>query len=74
MGLTQQYLRHVPSGQFGVICSQRSNIAFLNIRNTIARYVGVGACENVNIWDTRIQEKVSQIEFFNGANVNVVSQ
>ena len=60
MGLTKQYLRYNPTAQFGVIASQRSNIVALQMRNTKARYVAVGAVENVIIWDVRIGQKVSK--------------
>nr|CAB3226290.1 WD repeat-containing protein 3 [Phallusia mammillata] len=58
MVLTKQFLRYEASAQFGIVASQRANVTFLKIRNTDSRYVAVGACENVNVWDTRTQEKV----------------
>lgn len=59
MGLTKQYLRYVPSAVFGVVGSQKANIAYVTLRGgEKGRYVAVAACEQVFIWDTRKGEKV----------------
>uniref|UniRef100_A0A667YTL0 WD repeat domain 3 n=1 Tax=Myripristis murdjan TaxID=586833 RepID=A0A667YTL0_9TELE len=59
MGLTKQYLRYVASAVFGVIGSQKANIAFVTLRGgEKGRYVAVAACEHVFIWDVRKAEKV----------------
>ncbi|CAL9690674.1 unnamed protein product [Knipowitschia caucasica] len=59
MGLTKQYLRYVPSAVFGVIGSQKANIAFVTLRGgEKGRFVAVAACEQVFIWDVRKGEKV----------------
>ncbi|XP_058479073.1 WD repeat-containing protein 3 isoform X1 [Solea solea] len=58
MGLTKQYLRYVSSAVFGVIGSQKANIAYVNLRGERGRYVAVAACEHVFIWDVRKGEKV----------------
>ncbi|XP_063302055.1 WD repeat-containing protein 3 [Pelobates fuscus] len=58
MGLTKQYLRYAPSAVFGVIASQKANVVFVTLRGEKGRYVAVGACEHVFIWDTRKSEKV----------------
>ncbi|KAK7913686.1 hypothetical protein WMY93_013897 [Mugilogobius chulae] len=59
MGLTKQYLRYVPSAVFGVIGSQKANIAYVTLRGgEKGRYVAVAACEQVFIWDVRKGEKV----------------
>ncbi|XP_068122402.1 WD repeat-containing protein 3 isoform X2 [Hyperolius riggenbachi] len=58
MGLTKQYLRYAASAVFGVIASQKSNVCFVTLRGEKGRYVAVGACEHVFIWDTRKGEKV----------------
>lgn len=59
MGLTKQYLRYVPSAVFGVIGSQKGNIAYVTLRGgEKGRYVAVAACEQVFIWDVRKGEKV----------------
>lgn len=59
MGLTKQYLRYVPSAVFGVIGSQKANIAYVTLRGgERGRYVAVAACEHVFIWDIRKGEKV----------------
>ncbi|XP_073702084.1 WD repeat-containing protein 3 [Garra rufa] len=63
MGLTKQYLRYVASAVFGVIGSQKANIAFVTLRGgEKGRYVAVGACEHVFIWDIRKAEKVLILE------------
>lgn len=59
MGLTKQYLRYVASAVFGVIGSQKANIAYVTLRGgERGRYVAVAACEQVFIWDIRKGEKV----------------
>uniref|UniRef100_A0A8B9H432 WD repeat domain 3 n=1 Tax=Astyanax mexicanus TaxID=7994 RepID=A0A8B9H432_ASTMX len=59
MGLTKQYLRYNASAVFGVIGSQKANIAYVTLRGgEKGRYVAVGACEHVFIWDVRKAEKV----------------
>uniref|UniRef100_A0A672Q5Q2 WD repeat-containing protein 3-like n=1 Tax=Sinocyclocheilus grahami TaxID=75366 RepID=A0A672Q5Q2_SINGR len=63
MGLTKQYLRYVASAVFGVIGNQKANIAFVTLRGgEKGRYVAVGACEHVFIWDVRKAEKVLILE------------
>ena len=60
MGLTKQYLRYAASAVFGVIGSQKANIAYVTLRGgEKGRYVAVAACEHVFIWDARKAEKVS---------------
>ncbi|KAA8593033.1 hypothetical protein FQN60_018488 [Etheostoma spectabile] len=59
MGLTKQYLRYVSSAVFGVIGSQKANVAYVTLRGgERGRYVAVAACEHVFIWDARKGEKV----------------
>ncbi|XP_035031091.1 WD repeat-containing protein 3 [Hippoglossus stenolepis] len=59
MGLTKQYLRYVTSAVFGVIGSQKANIAYVNLRGgERGRHVAVAACEHVFIWDVRKGEKI----------------
>ncbi|KAM4700462.1 WD repeat-containing protein 3 isoform 1-T2 [Discoglossus pictus] len=58
MGITKQYLRYAASAIFGVIASPKANISFVTLRGEKGRYVAVGACEHVFIWDTRKGEKV----------------
>ncbi|XDV30660.1 hypothetical protein PO909_033525 [Leuciscus waleckii] len=63
MGLTKQYLRYVASAVFGVIGSQKANIVFVTLKGgEKGRYVAVGACEHVFIWDVRKAEKVLILE------------
>ncbi|XP_056415962.1 WD repeat-containing protein 3 [Hyla sarda] len=58
MGLTRQYLRYAASALFGVVASVKTNICYVTLRGEKGRYVAVGACEHVFIWDTRKGEKV----------------
>ena len=60
MVLTKAYLRYVPAGVFGVIASAKSNV--VSMKGAPAgrpKYVGVAAVENVNIWNTKTGEKVT---------------
>ncbi|XP_058022127.1 WD repeat-containing protein 3 [Ahaetulla prasina] len=58
MGLTKQYLRYADAALFGVIASQKGNIAYVTLRGEKGRYVAVPACEHVFLWDTRKGEKI----------------
>jgi U3 small nucleolar RNA-associated protein 12 len=58
MGLTKQYLRYVPSNVFGIVASTRSNIKLIKYKNTVGKYVAVGACELVFIWDLKKAQNV----------------
>ncbi|XP_061917560.1 WD repeat-containing protein 3-like [Entelurus aequoreus] len=59
MGITKQYLRYVSGAVFGVIGSQKANIAYVTLRGgERGRYVAVAACEHVIVWDIRKAEKV----------------
>ncbi|KAI5106988.1 WD repeat-containing protein 3 [Silurus meridionalis] len=63
MGLTKQYLRYVASAVFGLIGSQKANVVFVRLKGgEQGRYVAVGACEHVFIWDVRKAEKVLILE------------
>ncbi|XP_066562608.1 WD repeat-containing protein 3 [Amia ocellicauda] len=63
MGLTKQYLRYTASAVFGVIGSQKANIAYVTLRGgERGRYVAVAACEHVFIWDTRKAEKIQILQ------------
>lgn len=59
MGLTKEYLRYVPSGCFNIIASSNCNITFVTLDGQEGRFVAVGGCEHVIIWDLRMGEKVS---------------
>lgn len=58
MGLTRQYLRYAASALFGVVAGLKCNVSYVALRGEKGRYVAVGACEHVFIWDTRKGEKV----------------
>ncbi|KAJ3662774.1 hypothetical protein Zmor_007103 [Zophobas morio] len=57
MGLTKQYLRYVPAGNFNIIASQNCNVEFVTLEGQEGRFVAVGACEHIIIWDLRLGEK-----------------
>lgn len=61
MGITKQYLRYVPGPIFNVIASTKGNVAFVELRAQVGRYVAAAACENVVIWDSRTGEKVRDV-------------
>ena len=58
MGLTKQYLRYVPAGNVNLIAGSTCNIIFVTLEGQDGRFVAVGACEHVYIWDLRLKEKV----------------
>ncbi|KAI8435791.1 hypothetical protein MSG28_004019 [Choristoneura fumiferana] len=70
MGLTKQYLRYAPSGTFNIIASADCNSTHVSLNGVSGRYIAVGACEHVIIWDMRLGEKAQVLP---GENV-VVSQ
>ncbi|KAH0818827.1 hypothetical protein GEV33_003964 [Tenebrio molitor] len=57
MGLTKQYLRYIPAGNFNIIASQNCNLNFVTLEGQEGRFVAVGACEHIIIWDLRLGEK-----------------
>lgn len=68
MGVTKQYLRYVPAGNLNIIVSPNCNIVFVKLEDHEGRFVAVGACEHVYIWDLRLGEKVRVLS---GDKVNV---
>ena len=64
MGITKQYLRYVPAGNLNIIVSSSCNIVFVTLQEQEGRFVAVGACEHVFIWDLRLGEKVKCDLFF----------
>lgn len=57
MGLTKQYLRYVPAGNFNIVASAGCNVVFLTLEGQEGRFVGVAACEDIVVWDMRLGEK-----------------
>ncbi|KAL4709936.1 hypothetical protein ACJJTC_003899 [Scirpophaga incertulas] len=57
MGLTKQYLRYAPNGVCNVIASAECNCTHVSLNGVSGRYIAVGACEHVIIWDMRLGEK-----------------
>ncbi|KAJ0177105.1 hypothetical protein K1T71_007114 [Dendrolimus kikuchii] len=70
MGLTKQYLRYAPSGTFNVVASSDCNSSHVALNGVSGRYIAVGTCEHVVIWDMRLGEKAQVLP---GENV-LVSQ
>ncbi|XP_076183673.1 WD repeat-containing protein 3 isoform X2 [Ptiloglossa arizonensis] len=68
MGLTKQYLRYVPAGNLNIIASPSCNIVFVILQGQEGRFVAVGACEHVFIWDLRLGEKA---QILSGDKINV---
>lgn len=64
MGLTKQYLRYISGGHVNIITSQKCNIVFVTLEGQEGRFVAVGACEHVYIWDLRLGQKVSYDRLF----------
>lgn len=58
MGLTKEYLRYAPAGTFNIIASSNCNAVFVTLEAQEGRFVAVGGCEHVIIWDLRLGEKV----------------
>jgi len=61
MGLTKQYLRYVPAGNFNIVASAGCNVVFLTLEGQEGRFVGVAACEDITVWDMRLGEKVKEM-------------
>lgn len=57
MGLTKQYLRYSAAGNFNIIASLSCNAVFVTLQGQEGRYVAVGGCEDVIVWDLRLGEK-----------------
>lgn len=70
MGLTKQYLRYAPTGSFNIIASADCNSTHVTLNGISGRYIAVGACEHVIIWDMKLGEKAQVLP---GENV-VVTQ
>ena len=58
MPLTKEYLRYKPNGNFNIITSNQWNPALVNLQGQEGRFLAVGACEEIIIWDLKIGEKV----------------
>ncbi|XP_060519721.1 WD repeat-containing protein 3 [Cylas formicarius] len=61
MGLTKDYLRYIPSGTFNIISSSNCNAIFVTLEGQIGRFIAVGACEHIVIWDLRLGEKAQTL-------------
>lgn len=58
IGLIKQYLRYAASGNFNIIASPSCNAVFVVLQGQDGRFVAVGGCEDVIVWDLRLSEKV----------------
>lgn len=65
MGLTKQYLRYAPTNILGIIAGTRCNIKSIEYKGVIGKYVAVGACQYVLIWDLKRGETVVILLYFN---------
>lgn len=63
MGLTKQYLRYSPSGNFNIIANPSCNAVFVVLQGQEGRFVAVGGSEDVIVWDLRLGEKVCPLLF-----------
>ncbi|KAJ8683692.1 hypothetical protein QAD02_019484 [Eretmocerus hayati] len=68
MGIQKTYLRFLPKGNLNLIADSKCNVVFVTFLGQQGRYVAVGACEHVYIWDLRLGEKV---QVLSGEKVNV---
>ncbi|XP_034938311.1 WD repeat-containing protein 3 [Chelonus insularis] len=57
MGLTKQYLRYIPAGSLNIIASAKCNVVFVALEDQEGRFVAVGGCEHIYIWDLKLGEK-----------------
>lgn len=73
MGITKQYLRYAPLDTFNIITSSNANIAFIVYQGQEGRYVAVGGCENVFVWDLRLGEKALVIPNDNHVEVTYIA-
>lgn len=64
MGLTKEYVRYCAAGTFNIIASSGCNVVFVTLDGQEGRFVAVGGCEHVIIWDLRLGEKVRKMEIF----------
>lgn len=58
MPLTKEYLRYKPNVNFNIIASRGCRPALVNLQGQEGRFVAVGACEEIIVWDLQIGEKV----------------
>lgn len=63
MGLTKQYLRYAPTNILGIIAGTRCNLQSIEYKGVIGKYVAVGACQYVLIWDLKRGETVGILIF-----------
>lgn len=65
MGLTKQYLRYAPLNIFGIVAGTRCNPKLLRaFKRTDGKFVAVGACEYVFVWDLKKGETVCYLSIY----------
>lgn len=74
MGLTKQYLRYEPANIFGLIATTKSNIKYVTYKGSSNKYVAVGACEFVFIWDLKKNEIALKLLADNKSEVTCLAQ
>ncbi|XP_058809971.1 WD repeat-containing protein 3 [Phymastichus coffea] len=68
MGVTKQYMKYIAGGNLNIIANPKCNIIFVTLEGQEGRFVAVGACEHIYIWDLRLGEK---IQVLSGEKANV---
>ncbi|GJQ79396.1 hypothetical protein Trydic_g16255 [Trypoxylus dichotomus] len=71
MGLTKEYLRYTSCGNFNIIANPNCNHVFITLEGQVGRFVAVGACEHVIIWDLRLGEKAQVLLAVGYADGNI---
>lgn len=74
MGLTKEYLRYAPTNIFGIIGSTRCNLKLIKYRGTTSKFVAVGACEFVFIWDLKRNECILKLSGEKSSEVVYIEQ
>ena len=74
MGLTKQYLRYSATNVLGIVGTTRSNIKLVKYRGVSGKYVAVGACEYVFIWDLKKSEIVLKLGGEKSSEVTCIEQ
>ena len=56
MGLTKQYRRYASCGIFNIVGTSWAGVQMLQLKGTSGKYVAVGACEHIFVWDLKTAE------------------
>lgn len=74
MGLTKEYIRYVPTNIFGIIGNTRCNLKLIKLRNIHGKFIAVGACEFVFIWDLKKNDCILKLSGEKSSEVVCVEQ